>query len=70
MGKRARKRAEYAAYQGDRFIDLGTAEHLAKSLGITPGAVQWRASPTGRARSLKAGMNGRIIIKIEEEDES
>jgi len=44
---------------------------LAKSLGITPGAVQWRASPTGQARSLKAGMNGKIIIKIEaEEDEA
>ena len=68
MGRHRAKRREYAAYQGDRFIDLGTAEQLATSLGITPATVEWRASPSGQKRALKYNMQGRIIIKIEEED--
>ena len=68
MGRHRAKRREYAAYQGDRFIDLGTAEYLAKKLGISPQTVEWRASPSGLKRSAKYDMTKSVVIKIEDEE--
>lgn len=40
----------YAAYHGDRFISVGTAEELAKELGKTIKTIQWYATPTAHSR--------------------
>jgi hypothetical protein len=57
----------YAAYDGDEFLDMGTANELAVILGIKPESVQWQASRTGVARSMKHGR--RMIIRVPELEE-
>ena len=40
----------YAAYYGDRFISVGTAEELAEELGKTKKTIRWYSTPTAHSR--------------------
>lgn len=55
----------YAAYKGDTFLIVDTAENVAKYLGVSAETVRWHTSPAGYARAL-AKKNGLVIIAFEE----
>jgi hypothetical protein len=64
--RKAKRKRQYAVYQGDNFIDLGTAPYLARLLGIKAGTIQWQASISGRKRAKPEGQH---IIRIPFDDE-
>lgn len=64
-----KKQIIYALYKGDQFIDLGTKEHLAKLLNVTPKTIKFYASPSARKR-IKNYSNAMFCIRIEEEEEN
>ncbi|TDL96701.1 hypothetical protein ERX27_07550 [Macrococcus brunensis] len=55
---------EYAFYDGDEFIDLGTKEQLQKKWGLAAKTLTYMAAPVARKRGLK-----RLLYRIEEDDE-
>lgn len=56
----------YAVYKGERFIDVGTADYLAKVLGITVKSVWYMATPSYRKRIAKS-KDAMEVFKIEED---
>lgn len=56
----------YALYRGDKFIDLGTKEYLAKLLGVSVKTILFYSSPTYLKRT---DGNGWVVIKVEDIDE-
>ena len=58
----------YAVYKGERFIDVGTADYLAKVLGITVKSVWYMATPSYRKRIAKS-KDAMEVFKIEEDEE-
>ena len=54
----------YALYKGDKFIDLGTREHLAKLLGVNKKTISHYSSPAYQRRN---NYNGWVVIRIEAE---
>ncbi len=54
----------YALYRGDKFIDLGTKQYLAKLLNVKTATITFYMSPTYRKRT---GDRGYIVIKIEDD---
>lgn len=42
--------AMYALYRGDEFVDVGTADEIAKRRGIKPESVKWMSTPSYRKR--------------------
>lgn len=63
----SKKRQEYAAYRGDEFLDIGTADYLAQKLGTTIAVIRWCAgSKRYRSQNHKRGL---IIIPLGEEEE-
>ncbi len=43
-----RKRRVYALYEGDEYIDTGTAEELAARHGMRPQYIAWLSAPSSR----------------------
>lgn len=64
-----RERKEYAIYKGDKFIDLGTREYLAKRFSVTEKYISFLASPTARKRGKQDDSNKLIAVKIEDDEE-
>jgi hypothetical protein len=62
-------RSTFAVYRGDEFVDVGTAEEIAKRLGCKPDTIRFYASPSYKAR-LKDGNNRLVAVRIDEEDET
>ena len=60
------KKGIYAIYKGDEFLDLGTAEELAKKRGIGPKSIQFMMTPTYRRR-IKNQDKRLIVIRLEED---
>lgn len=60
MAKKSHK-ACYALYQGDRFVDLGSAEYLAKLLKVKAITILFYSS---RAHRKRTGDRGPIVIRI------
>jgi hypothetical protein len=60
-------RSTFAVYRGDEFVDVGTAEEIAKRLGCKPGTIRFYASPSYKAR-LKDRDKRLIAIRIEEDE--
>lgn len=58
----------YALYHGDKFIDLGTAEYLAKLIGVDIKTIKYYSYESYRKR-LKGKKACYITIRIEDEDE-
>jgi len=44
------KKSIYALYRGDEFIDLGTAEELARKRGVSKNTIIFISSPTYKKR--------------------
>lgn len=55
----------YAVYEGEKFLDLGTAEELAKRFKVKKETVWFWNSPANKRRAKK---KRKIAIKIEEEN--
>ena len=61
------KKAEYALYKGDKFIDLGTKEYLAKKLGVKKEWIEHMNTPSYKKRRIKDDNNSMLIIRIEDD---
>ena len=61
-------RTTFALYRGDEFVDVGTAEEIAKRLGCKPDTIRFYATPSYQAR-LKDRDKRLIAVRIDEEDE-
>jgi len=57
---------EYAMYKGDKFIDLGTVEYLAKKYHKTKSALLFLSYPVRHKRSKG---NDLLLYKIEDDDQ-
>ncbi len=57
---------QYALYKGDKFIDLGTREYLAKVLNCTLDTITFLATPSHFKR-IKEDSNALIVIRIEDD---
>lgn len=55
---------EYALYEGDEFLIVGTLDEIAEKMNIKKKSLICYGSPS---RIEKHGGRGRILIKIEEE---
>lgn len=62
------KQSEYAVYQGDELIAIGTAKECAETLGILPETVRWMSYPTARKRTAnrKRPDRARTAIRLED----
>lgn len=59
------QRVDYAVYRGDDFIDIGTADELAKEFGVTAKTVKWWAKPS----NIRRDKGNRIVaVKLTDED--
>lgn len=58
----------YALYKGDKFIDLGTKEYLAKKLNVTPNTIYYYTTAAYRKR-IKDYSKRLFVIKIEDDQE-
>lgn len=67
---RKRRKRVYALYQGDEFIDLGTAAQLARILGCKTETVEWQSSASGRRRARPDGRHIIRVADIDEEDDN
>ena len=59
------KKREYALYKGDKFIDIGTKEYLAKLLNVKNETIEFYASPTQLKRVKD---NGYVVVRIEDDE--
>lgn len=57
---------EYALYKGDKFIDIGTKEYLAKLLNVRKETIEFYASPTQLKRNRD---NCYVVVRIDDERE-
>ena len=58
------KKMIYALYRGDEFIEMGTAEFLAKFLGVQPKTVKFLASPANLKRIENRGESKSALICV------
>jgi hypothetical protein len=56
--------ADYALYQGDVFVTLGTLAQISSETGITERMLKYYTYTSHQRRNP----NGRAVIKIEEEE--
>ena len=56
--------SEYALYQGDTFITMGSLAEISKETGIAERMLKYYTFASTQRRNPK----GRVVIKIEEED--
>lgn len=54
---------EYALYNGDKFIDLGTKKYLTNLLGIKEKSIDFYMTPTYQKRN---NYKGWVVIRIED----
>lgn len=57
---------EYALYKGDKFIDIGTKEYLAKKLNVRKETIEFYASST-YLRRRKNKDNCYVIVRLDDE---
>lgn len=57
--------SEYALYQGDAFITLGTLSEISKETGIAEKLLRYYTFASTQRRNP----NGRAVVKIEVDDE-
>ena len=56
---------EYALYKGDKFIDIGTKEYLAKLLNVRKETIEFYASPTQLKRNRD---NCYVVVRIDDDE--
>ena len=54
----------YALYHGDKFIDMGSKDYLAKLIGVSKKTIEFYMAPVYKKRT---NCNGWIVIKVEED---
>lgn len=61
----------YALYKGDDFIDMGTAEYLAKILNVKKKTIQYLASPANlrRIENRDNSKSAMITVRVGFENE-
>lgn len=59
------KMKEYALYKGDKFIDIGTKEYLAKLLNVRKETIEFYASPTQLKRNKD---NCYVVVRIDDDE--
>lgn len=59
------KMKEYALYKGDKFIDIGTKEYLAKLLNVRKETIEFYASPTQLKRNRD---NCYVVVRIDDDE--
>lgn len=64
MGRKSHSNKEYALYQGDEFIMIGTRTEIAKELGVREDTVRFYASETYKKRT-----NGNGLVVVECDDD-
>lgn len=64
-----KKLKEYALYNGDIFVDIGTKSELAQRLNVKPETISFYASPSYHKRFEKSPEGRLIAIKLGDEDE-
>ena len=57
--------SEYALYQGDTFVTLGTLEEISRETGITERMLKYCRWTSYHKRHP----NGRVVVEIEVDDE-
>lgn len=57
---------EYAYYEGDTFVAMGTAAELAEMLGLTMRQIASYASPS-RVKQNSGSKRGRICVRVDED---
>lgn len=57
--------SEYALYEGDTFIAIGTLAEISKETGITERMLKYYRWPSYHKRHP----NGRVVVEIEVDDE-
>ena len=57
---------DYALYEGDEFLELGTLDEISEKIGIKRNSLLAYGTPS---RIEKHVGRGRILIKLEEETE-
>jgi hypothetical protein len=62
---------EYALYQGDSFVDIGTIAVLSDKWGISQSTLRWSASGVGKRRreGKRLRKDTIIVIPIEEDED-
>lgn len=58
----------YALYKGDKFIDLGTIQYLAKKMNVQIKTIQFYLTDAYKKRSKDDYSNRYILIKIEDDE--
>lgn len=67
-----RKPAQYAIYQGEEFLDIGTVDQLAEKFEVRSETIRFWATPTHQKRMANEdGSIGdrKVVIKLEEDEE-
>lgn len=59
-------RIDYALYDGDKFIDIGTVGQLSKKYGIAKKSIKWWATKANKKRN-KSGKR-TVAVKLTDED--
>lgn len=54
----------YALYHGDKFIDLGTKQYLAKLINVNINTISFYSTITWK---LRTNFNSWVVIRIEED---
>lgn len=57
--------SDYALYEGDTFITMGTLAEIGKETGITERMLKYYRWPSYHKRHP----NGRVVVEIEVDDE-
>ncbi len=60
-------KAEYALYKGDKFIDIGTADELAKKRNVSKRMIYYLSTPTYK-RKLKKRKKNKNALFVEKID--
>lgn len=64
--------SDYAIYQGDTFLDIGTVSELAEKFKVTPETIRFWGTPAHLKRMKKSDGeigDSKIVIKLDDEDE-
>ncbi len=71
LQRKHRSRMVYALYKGDNFVDMGTAEDLAKAMNVKPKFIKYLASPANlkKIENRNNSKNAMITVRVGFENE-
>ena len=62
---------EYALYEGEELLSMGTAKEIAKEMGIQVSSVYFYQTPTHKKRlaNSKNPDNARVLVRLDDDGE-